>query len=140
MPASQRGSVVKRGKRWAARWYDDSDTRRFQGGFDTRTAAREFVDSKVEEVAALRRGDPSAIRRQEMPTFDELADEYVAQHAGEANTIKSLRGWLQPSRRKWGPLRVDRIVASEIALWRRTLPERASAIMTVFVSCRRLSC
>ncbi len=58
MPASQRGSVVKRGSRWAARYYDENGARGFQGGFETKTAAREWVENKADEIAALRRGDP----------------------------------------------------------------------------------
>jgi integrase len=80
----------------------------------------------VEGVAALRRGDPVAVRRSVTPTFDELADEFLAQHPGEPNTLRALRSWLVPARRKWGPLRVDRITAAEVALWRRILPERSA--------------
>jgi hypothetical protein len=41
MPSVQRGSVVKRGKRWAARWYHEHDRYRFQGGFETKSVARD---------------------------------------------------------------------------------------------------
>ena len=126
VPSLQRGSVVKRGKTWGVRWYDDEASRRFRGGFDTKSAAREWIDNKVDEVAALRRGDPLIVRRLEIPTFDELADEYLAQHPGQANTLRGLRLWLAPARKKWGAMRVDRITVAEVALWRRTLPERSA--------------
>ena len=31
MPSVQRDQVVKRGKRWVARWYDEEGVRRFRG-------------------------------------------------------------------------------------------------------------
>ena len=126
MPSTQRGQVVKRGKRWAARWYDQDGTRCFRGGFVTKSEAREWVDHMVDEVAALRRGDPVTVQRQAIPTFDQLADEYLAQHPGQANTLRALRQWLVASRRKWGSLRVDRITEAEVGLGRRTLPERSA--------------
>jgi hypothetical protein len=57
MPSVQRGSVVKKGKTWAARYYDEEGVRRFRGAFCTRSEAREWVDAKVKEVAALRSGE-----------------------------------------------------------------------------------
>jgi integrase len=134
MPSVQRGSVVKRGTRWGARWYDENGARSFQGGFGTRSAARAFVDSKVEEVAALRRGDPSAIRRREMPTLGELVDEYVGQHSAEANTIRTLKARLRyategpklDGQGGWKDLRIDRLTITEIGAWRRHLPERSA--------------
>ena len=57
MPSVQRGAVVKRGNRWAARWYDESGGRRFQGGFETKSVAREWVDPVRASVGRLlRRG------------------------------------------------------------------------------------
>jgi hypothetical protein len=75
MPAVQRGQVVRRGKRrYGVRWYDEQGARRFQGGFETQSAAREWVDRKVEEVAALRRGDrPSPT---DVPTVSTLVGRF----------------------------------------------------------------
>jgi integrase len=134
MPASQRGSVVKRGKRWGARWYDENGLRRFQGGFDTRSAAGAFVDSKVQTVLALRRGDPSALRRRSMPTLGELVDEYLGQHNAEQNTIRTLTARLRyategpklDGQGGWKDLPVDRLTITEIGAWRRHLPERSA--------------
>jgi hypothetical protein len=56
VPAAQRGSVVKRPTGWAARWYDEHGIRQFMPGFATKTAARDWLDSKVDEVEQLRRG------------------------------------------------------------------------------------
>jgi integrase len=134
MPANQRGSVVKRGSRWAARWYDETDIRRFEGGFETKSAARAFVDVKVEEFAALRRGDPSALRRRAMPTLGELVEEYVSQHSAEANTIRTLRARLRyategpklDGQGGWDDLPLNRLTLTEIGAWRRRLPERSA--------------
>src|SRR5690348_7977023 len=92
MPSLQRGSVVKRGpRRWGARWRDENGVERFRGGFETKTAARDWLDSKVDGVLALRRGDPAALRRREMPTLGELVAEFTGQHVAEASTIDSLK-------------------------------------------------
>ena len=125
MPSVQRGSVVKKNGGWQARWYDETDTRQSKAGFATKTAGREWLDDKVKEVAALRRGDPTIVRRQTIPTYNELCDEYLAQHHGQANTLRGLKLWLASSRRKWGTMRIDRITA-DVALWRRTQPERSA--------------
>jgi hypothetical protein len=89
MPSAQRGSVVKRGNRWAARFYDENGTRRFQGGFETRSAAREYVDGKVDEVAALRRGDLP--RPREIPTVNDLIDGFLATHEVDPATTDKLK-------------------------------------------------
>jgi integrase len=138
MPSVQRGSVDKIGAKWRARWYDENDKRRAQGGFDTRSAARAFVDGKVDEVAAIRRGDPSALRRRSMPTLGELVDEYVGQHNAEANTIRTLKARLRyategpklDGQGGWKELRADRLTVTEIGAWRRKLPERSAWAIT----------
>src|SRR4051794_22719569 len=109
MPSVQRGSVVKRGNRWQARWYDETGTRRAQGGFETKSAAREWVDGKTDEVLALRRGDLPTVRRQQMPTLAELVEEYLEQHSAEANTLRTLRERLRYSIAAFGDVRVDRL-------------------------------
>jgi len=129
MPSLQRGSVVKRGRKWAARYYDENSERRFRGGFDTKTDARAWVDDKAKEVSALRRGDPVAVKRQTIPTLAELVDEYLAVHSAEANTLRTLRERLRPAVARFGDLRVDRLVVAEIAAWRKTLPERSAHAM-----------
>jgi integrase len=134
MPANQRGSVVKLGTKWGVRYYDDNGNRQRQGGFETKSAARRWLDSKVGEVAALRRGDPSAIRRREMPTVGQLATEYLGQHNAEANTIRTLTARLRyategpklDGQGGWKDLRADRLTITEIGAWRRHLPERSA--------------
>jgi integrase len=127
MPAKQRGSLQKSpAGTWGARWYDETGARRRQGGFATKSEAGEWLGDKLGEITALRRGDVAATRRLTMPTFDELCDEFEAQHPGEVNTVSTLKARLAPARRKWGSIRINRISAAEVALWRKTLPERSA--------------
>ena len=74
MPKTQTGSVVKRSKRnYGVRFYDEEGVRRYQGGFETQTAAESWLRTKVDEALALRRGD--LIPARDRPkTVDELVD------------------------------------------------------------------
>jgi integrase len=123
MPAKQRGSVVRRGKGWAARWYDENDVRRFQGGFETKSVAREWVDNKVDEVAALRRGDlPRSI---EVPTVDALIDGFLETHEVDPATTDKLKYELAHAKREFGSTRIDQLKPLELSRWRSTLPARS---------------
>jgi integrase len=122
MPARQRGSTVRRGKTWAARYRDDDGVQRLRGGFPTKTEARAWVDARIDVVEALRGGDPAAVRRQDMPTLQALVDEYLAQHVAEANTIATLRARLKYATATFGAVRLDRLAVSELRAWRATLP------------------
>jgi integrase len=134
MPSTQRGSVIKRGNRWQARWYDENGKRKSQGGFETKTAAREWVDGKTDEVLALRRGDLPTLRRRDMPTLGELVEEFLAQHNAEASTLASLKKRLRyategPSldgQGGWSDLRIDRLEQHTIGTWRKRLPARSA--------------
>ena len=66
MPSVQRGQVFRRGDCWNVRYYDESGGRRQRAGFPTKSAAGEWLDNRVDEIAALRRGDVSAVRRRAM--------------------------------------------------------------------------
>ena len=122
MPSVQRGSVVKRGTRWGARWYDEVGTRRFQGGFDTKSAARKWLDSKVGEVAAVRRGDRPAAA--EMLTVDELVTRFLASHDVDPATTNKLKYELKRATVAFGDRRVDELRPYELDAWRGTLPPR----------------
>jgi hypothetical protein len=52
MPSTQRGQVVKLAGSWGARWYDDNGERQRQAGFATKSAARQWLGGKVDEVNA----------------------------------------------------------------------------------------
>lgn len=134
MPARQRGEVYKRHGTWTARWRDETGRRRYQGAFPTKTAAGEWLDTKLDEVGALRRGDPVAIRRRTMPTLGKLVDEFIGQHNAEPSTIASLEKRLRyaldgPALDKkggWRDLRIDRLQPHEIGVWRKRLPARSA--------------
>lgn len=110
-----------------ARYYDEHGARRRAGrAFPTKTEAANWLAVKLDEVSALRRGDVPTLRRQQMPTLDELVDEFLGQHAGEANTIRTLRERLRYATRTFGDTRIDRLDVRAIGVWRKTLPERSA--------------
>ncbi|MEJ7567967.1 MAG: site-specific integrase [Gaiellaceae bacterium] len=123
MPSVQRGSVVKRGRGWAARWYDAEDTRRFKGGFATKSDAREWVDGQVKGVAALRRGD--LLRPDQIPTVDVLVVGFLASHEVDPATIEKLTCQLAHARRAFGDRPIDELRPVELSAWRATLPARS---------------
>jgi integrase len=114
---------------WNVRYYDDRGRRCQKAGFgvgrEGKAAARSWLDRKVREVEALRRGDEVPSTRT-IPTLDELADEYLAQHVAEANTIRTLTERLRYARSTFGRVRVDRLQVAEIGAWRKRLPERSA--------------
>jgi integrase len=135
MPAIQRGNVVKRGPgKWQARWYDEDGKQRGRSGFTTKTEAREWLDSQVDVVAALRRGEVAALRRRNPPTLEELVEEFLSQHTAERNTLTGLRERLAYATRGpkrdgeggFGSVRIDRLDPSAIGAWRKRLPERSA--------------
>jgi len=130
MPSVQRGSVVRKNGGWQARWYDENGARRSRSGFDTKTAAGDWLETKVDGVLALRRGDLPALRRLQTPTLTELVDEYLGQHTAEANTLRTLRERLKYATAKFGDTRVDRLDPQAIGGWRKRLPERSAWAIT----------
>jgi integrase len=123
MPARQRGQTVKRGCLWGARWYDEAGTRRFKGGFQTRSDARAWVHRKVGEVEALRRGDvPAPV---DVPTVAELVDRFLAAHEVDPATTEKMRVQLKHATRAFGEMRLDRLTTADLAAWRPTLPARS---------------
>jgi integrase len=127
VPSVQRGSAIKRPSgRWEARYYDETGKRRYQGGFATRSEALAWIDARLEEVVALRRGDPSALRRRQMLTLRELVDEYLETYTGEANSKRTLAERLRYATRTFGDVPLDRLDVAQLARWRGTLPERSA--------------
>jgi integrase len=122
MPAKQRPKPFKRGKTWAVRYRDENGTERLRGGFATKTEAGEWVDRKVAEIEALRNGDVTTHRRQDMPTLQQLVDEYLAQHVCEENTLETLKARLTYATDTFGDVRLNRLAAPELRAWRSTLP------------------
>lgn len=122
MPAKQRGSVVKRGKTWQARWYDEDGQRHARGGFATKTAADEWLDPKVKEVSRLRSGDLPTPDK--IPTVNELVVGYLASHEVDPATTKKLCYELAHAARAFGGRKVDELTPLDLSTWRATLPAR----------------
>jgi hypothetical protein len=123
MPARQRGSTVRRGKAWAARYRDAEGIQRLRGGFGTKTAAREWLDRKADEVEALRTGERLA--PSELPTVSEFVDRFLETHEVDPATTDRLRYELKHATRKFGDTRLDQLRAPDLAAWRSTLPARS---------------
>lgn len=90
MPSIQRGALTKRGDRWTVRYRDEQGQQRrqtFGPGREGKADASEWLERKLREVEALRRGDVVAHRRRQLPTLSELVSEYIDQQSTEANTI-----------------------------------------------------
>jgi integrase len=122
MPARQRGSVVRRGRTWQVRWYDQDGARQSRGGFETKTAAADWLDPKVDEVRALRSGE--IVPPDKMPTVNELVHEYLASHEVDPATTKKLSYELGHATRAFDGRRVDELTALDLSGWRSTLPAR----------------
>jgi len=123
MPSVQRGTVTRRGKRWMARWYDENGDRKARGGFETRTAALDWLNGTLTNVTALRRGE--RVHATEIPTVTELVDRFLATHEVDPATIDKLRYELNHATRAFGDLRIDQLRTPELASWRATLPARS---------------
>jgi integrase len=123
MPSTQRGSVVKRGSRWAARYYDEQGKRQFRGGFETKSAARDWVEDKTDEVEKLRRGERP--RPSEVPTVSTLVDSFLAAHQVDPATTEKLRQQLKHATSAFGDRPIDRLTPYELDAWRAGLPARS---------------
>jgi integrase len=123
MPSAQRGSVIKRDVSWQARWADENGARHAQGGFPTKSAARSWLDRKVETIAALRRGDvlPTSDRP---ATVDALLDLFIEKHGRTVDpaTERNLRTQLRKARAEFGDRHPDTLRRVEIEDWREGLP------------------
>jgi integrase len=122
MPARQRGSVVKRGTTWQARWYDENGARRSRGGFTTKTEAGDWLSPKIDEIRALRRGEiPTSDK---IPTVNELVVDYLASHEVDPATTKKLCYELAHATRAFDGRKIDELTALDLNTWRATLPPR----------------
>src|SRR5581483_5477947 len=101
---------------------DDTGARKFQGGFATKSEARDWVDDRVEEVAALRRGDLP--KPGTLPTVEELIDGFLATHDVDPATTDRMKYELAHAKRAFGDRRIDELKPLELSAWRATLPPR----------------
>jgi integrase len=125
MPARQRGRIEKLPSgRWSVRFYDEHGARRRQGGFETKTAASEWLDRKLQDIQALRRGDAHAVARAKEITFSELAERYLAAHEADDVTITRLRSQLSTAVATFGERPIRTLRPDELAAWRKTVGNR----------------
>ena len=104
MPSVRRGQLYKRYGTWHARLYDAEGNRRDKGGFDTKTAAGDWLGDKLEEVAALR-GGASPVRAVQRPqTVDALLDLFLDKHGRTVDpaTKRNLTTQLRKARSEFG--------------------------------------
>jgi integrase len=132
MPARQRGRLEKLPSgRWSVRYYDEHGARKRQGGFATRSEAGKWLDRKLEEVAALRRGDAHAVAKAEEITFEELVDRFLAAHEADEVTITKLRSALGSAVDKFGARPIRTLRPDELAAWRKTIRNRHHSFRAV---------
>jgi integrase len=110
--------------RWSVRFYDESDVRVRQGGFSTKSEAGEWLERRLGDVQALRRGDASAVARAEEITFAELVDRFLAAHEADGVTITKLRSQLLSAVDKFGERPIRTLRPDELAAWRKTIGNR----------------
>lgn len=124
MPSAQRGQVFRKNAAWACRWYDEEGTRRFRGGFPTKTAAGDCLSGKLDEVESLRRGDTFIPARERPQTVDALLDLFLARHGRtiDTNTETTLKARLKHARGSFGDRHPDGLHRVELEDWRANLP------------------
>jgi integrase len=124
MAKKRAGSVVKRGQRdYGARFYDETGARRYQGGFETHSAAATWLRTRVDEVLALRRGDfiPTRDRPQ---TVDDLLDVFLEKHGRTLDplTVRKMTAQFRKARAEFKDRHPDSLRRIELEDWRESLP------------------
>lgn len=124
VPKAQRtGSVVKFASgKFGVRYYDEHGVRRRAGGFATKTAAGEWLDNRIADVAALRRGDVVS-REHRPPTVSALLDTFLERHGATVDpaTKRKLQRQLKGARAAFGDRHPDSLNRLELEDWRATL-------------------
>jgi len=112
MPRRATGQPFRTADGWGIRWTEDGKRPR-RTGFRTKTEATAWFRDNV--AGRLDRGAPSA-----EITYERFCELYLARHAGEASTVRTLREWLAPSREAFGDwtLRELEGAADDVAAWR----------------------
>src|SRR5206468_11705620 len=112
----------KKGRKWGARWYDENGLRPFQGGFETKSAARVWLDTKVDDVASLRRGEVIAVTNRPQ-TVDALLDTFLERHGATIDpaTKRKLGRQLKGARATFGDRHPDSLNRLELEDWRAML-------------------
>jgi hypothetical protein len=123
MPSVQRGTIIRRGKTWTARYYDANGVRRSPGGFATRREAADFLDGILDEVEGLRRGDILPVGDRPA-TVDLLLDVFLDKHGRSVDpaTKRKLTAQLRKARSTFGVRHPDSLRKIELEDWRAQLP------------------
>jgi integrase len=119
MPARQAGSYYRVSGGWGVRWYEDG-RRRFQSGFESKSAARDYFGKVVRPRLD---GLPAA---PEPLTLREFSERYVARYEAirAPATARSLKWRLVRPLREFGDTPLDELRTAEIAAWEAALPAR----------------
>lgn len=122
MPARQRGEVFRRGTTWTVRFYDHAGRRRWRGGFETKTSAREWLDRQVDDVQALRLGEPARGRGQGDPrTVQELVELFLELHDVDDTTKRKMRSQLKRALAQFGDRDYTSLRHLELERWRQSI-------------------
>jgi integrase len=129
MPRIQAGSVVRLRRGWAARWRqpgpDGRPVRRQRGGFETRTAARVWLNEHLNPDGKPV-PDTRTVEVADGVTLAAFVERYLTVHAvgREATTITTLRERLRRPLAVFGDVPLDELGTRvlEIAEWQSTLP------------------
>jgi integrase len=119
MPSIQRGQVFRQGSAWAVRYYDDTGARRRESGFPTRASALEWLNHRLREVAALRRGD--VVRPRERLTIEQIVERFLELHEVDPATTRTLKAQLTHATQAFGEDRPDELTRLDLEAWRKRL-------------------
>jgi integrase len=115
VPSNQQGQVKKvKGGTWSYRYYDADGKRKQVGGFETRDKARAAVKAKLTEMKG-----PAPPR---VLTLQQLADEFLAVHQAEPNSLAMLGYALRHSTAAFGDVGIDSLQVAELLTWRKRMP------------------
>lgn len=119
MPAKQAGSYYRVSGGWGVRWYENGG-RRFQSGFDSKSAARDYF-AKI--VRPRLDGIPAA---PEPLTLRQFSDRYIARYEAirAPATVRALKWRLVRPLKEFGDTPLDELRVGEIAAWEASLPPR----------------
>src|SRR4051794_39954588 len=125
MPSRQRGFARERGHLWLAVWREDG-RERSRGGFDTKTQALDYGNTKADETVAretaIRFGDRPPQPTSPIGTVDELIDAFLARHRVDDATKRKLGSQLRHARAAFGDRPLATLRPIELDVWRSTLP------------------
>jgi integrase len=111
-------------RNYQARWRDENGDQRGRGGFETKTAAREWLDAKLDEIQALR--DGAAIPVSHRPTsVNALLDMFEDKHGRTLDplTLRTDKSSLKHARRAFGDRHPDSLNRLELEDWRLEIAE-----------------